>query len=83
MSGLPYGLLLAAIAFAALVLLALVLLSLWRRTKTLMKAVAAAGETVAASTEALEQAQASSPRPTGARTAPPPTDTPRTPARHR
>ena len=58
----PYGLLLVLIAVAALVLLALVLLSLWRKTKALMRVVAEAGETVAASTEALEQLQQSGPR---------------------
>ena len=51
-----------AIALASLVVLALVLLSLWRRTKTLMRAVSAAGEAMAVGTEALAQLQAA-PRP--------------------
>jgi hypothetical protein len=50
-----------AVALASLVVLALVLLSLWKRTKALMGAVAAAGEAVAVGTEALSQVQAPGP----------------------
>jgi CHASE3 domain sensor protein len=46
-----------AVAVASLVVLAVVLLSLWRRTRSLMRAVSAAGETLAASTDALTQLQ--------------------------
>ena len=46
-----------AIALASLVVLALVLLSLWRRTKELGRAVAAAGEAVAVGSEAMAQLQ--------------------------
>ncbi len=45
------------VAVASLVVLAVVLLSLWRRTRSLMRAVNAAGQTLAASTEALAQLQ--------------------------
>ena len=82
MAWVPYGVLVAAVAIASLVLLALVLLSLWRRTKSLMSVVAKAGETVAASTEALAQLQAASPRP--AKPVPAPSPATRSPrARHR
>jgi uncharacterized protein (UPF0333 family) len=88
MAWFPYGVLLAAIALLALGVLALMLLSVWRKTKTLMTAVAAAGETVAASTAALEQAQAAAPRdvPSGHPAGSTPRHLPdgrRSPARHR
>ena len=51
-----------AIAVLSVVVLAVLLLSLWRRTKALMRAVSAAGESVATATEALAQVQA---RPAG------------------
>lgn len=47
-----------ALALASVVVLAFVLLSLWKRTKALMRVVAVAGEAVAAGTEALAQVQA-------------------------
>jgi ABC-type bacteriocin/lantibiotic exporter with double-glycine peptidase domain len=62
MAWFPYGVLLAAVAVAALVVLGLVLLSLWRKTKRLMSTVATASETISASTEALEQLHSASPR---------------------
>jgi hypothetical protein len=46
-----------AVAVASLVVLAVLLLSLWRRTKALMRAVAVAGESIAAGTEALSAVQ--------------------------
>lgn len=52
-----------AIALASLVVLAVVLLSLWRRTKTLMKAVGTAGEAIATSTDKLVQLQPATARP--------------------
>ena len=52
-----------ALAVASLVVLAVVLLSLWRRTKTLMRAVGTAGEALAAGTEALAQLQPAGQRP--------------------
>ncbi len=52
-----------AIALASVVVLAVVLLSLWRRTKTLMKAVGTAGDAIAASTEKLAQLQPGTARP--------------------
>ena len=52
-----------AIALVSLVVLALVLLSLWRRTRTLMRAVGAAGEAIAASTEKLAALQPATARP--------------------
>jgi hypothetical protein len=52
-----------ALAVASLVVLALVLLSLWRRTKALMRDVGTAGEAIAASTEKLAQLQPASARP--------------------
>ena len=82
MAWFPYGVLLAAVAIAALVLLALVLLSLWRRTKSLMSVVSKAGETVAASTEALAQLQAANPRPAKPAPSPQPATRP-VRARHR
>ena len=66
-----------AVAVASLVVLAVVLLSLWRRTKTLMRVIATAGEAVAASTEALAQLQTA---PRGNRRE---TDTSRPPSGHR
>ena len=54
------------IAVASLVVLALVLLSLWRRTKTLMKAVGTAGEAIAAGTEKLAGLQPAAARPRSA-----------------
>jgi hypothetical protein len=81
MAWFPYGVLLALIALAALGVLALMLLSLWRKTKVLMSAVATASETVATSMEALEQAQtAAAAGPSAGQI---PTDTRRSPARHR
>ncbi len=68
-----------AVVVAALVVLALVMLSLWRRTKALMRQVAAAGESVAASTEALAQQQAATPSAHGR----PRMDTSPSPARRR
>jgi hypothetical protein len=47
-----------AVALASVVVLVVLLLSLWRRTKALMRAVAVAGESVATATEALSQVQA-------------------------
>ena len=47
-----------AIAVASLVVLAVLLLGLWKRTKALMRAVAAAGDSVATATDALAQVQA-------------------------
>ena len=51
------------LAVASLAVLALVLLSLWRRTKTLMRTVDTASEAMAAGTEALAQVQGAAPRP--------------------
>ena len=51
-----------AVAAASLVLLAVVVLSLWRRTKALMRTVGNAGEVIAARTEALAQLQSAAPR---------------------
>ncbi len=70
-----------AIAVASLVVLAVVLLSVWRRTKTLMKVVGTAGEAIASSTDKLAQLRPATPgtgRPADSGS---PVDTRPTPAR--
>ena len=66
-----------AVAVASLVLLAVVVLSLWRRTKALMRTVGDAGEAIGAGTEALAQLQSRAGRGGG-----PQMDISRQPSRH-